>query len=123
VPAAVLVVDDDPSLIQSLRGELTEHVVELVAAADAATAMQLVSERDFCGMVLDLVLEEGNGLDVLQHMTRMKLDVPTVVVTARLPSYVRDLLDAERVKLVFPKPVEPRLLAAIVLGMCGLERR
>lgn len=123
MPAAVLVVDDDPSLIQSLRGELTLYEAELVPAADAATAIRLLGERGFCGMVLDLVLEEGNGLDVLQHMTRTKLDVPTVVVTARLPSYVRELLDAERVKLVFPKPVEPRLLAAIVLGMCGLERR
>jgi DNA-binding NtrC family response regulator len=121
VPGSVLVVDDDPSLIESLRAPLTGHDIELFAAVDAPAAIAMLDQRHFCGLVLDLVLEEGSGLDVLQHMTTYKVDVPTVVVTARLPAYVRELLDADRVKLVFPKPVEPRLLAAIVLGMCGID--
>ena len=116
----MLVVDDDPALIESLRGPLEGHDVQLFAAVDAPAAIAMLDQRRFCGLVLDLVLEVGSGLDVLQHLTTYKVDVPTVVVTARLPSYVREMLDAERVKLVFPKPVEPRLLAAIVLGMCGI---
>ena len=120
VAGAVLIVDDDPTIIESLRGVLPPEV-ELATAADASSANALIDQHRFCGLVLDLVLAEGNGFDVLRHLKSKQLDLPTVVITERLPAYVRQMLDQDQVKLVFPKPVEPRLLAAIVLGLCGMQ--
>jgi DNA-binding response OmpR family regulator len=120
VPPTILIVDDDPEVLVSLRKVLEEHDVVVESARDAITASALIDERRFCGMVLDLVLETGNGFDVLHHLKTKGTRIPTVVVSSKLPSYVREMLDADQVKLVFPKPVEPRLLAAIVLGLCGI---
>jgi DNA-binding NtrC family response regulator len=118
VPGVVLIVDDDPSIVQSLRDVLPPEV-ELATASDASSAIATLDGRRFCGLVLDLILAEGNGFDVLRHMKAKQIDLPTVVISSRLPAYVREMLDQDQVKLVFPKPVEPRLLAAVVLGLCG----
>jgi|SRR5215213_192173 len=119
MPGSVLIVDDDPAVIESLRRVLPSEV-DLHGAADAEEATALLSQHPFCGLVLDLILAQGNGFDVLRHMKSKELAIPTVVITAKLPAYVREMLDQDQVKLVFPKPIEPRLLAAVVLGLCGL---
>ena len=116
----VLVVDDDPFLADSLRSALESDDVRIEVAVDASSACSLLDERRFCGLVLDLVLEDSNGFEVLRHLERHRISVPTIVVTQKLPSYVREMLAEEQVKLVFPKPVEPRLLGAVVLGLCGI---
>lgn len=116
----ILVVDDDLTLAASLRAALTSEDVTIEEAADAASACALLDERRFCGLVLDLVLEDSNGFEVLRYLERQRIGIPTIVVTQKLPSYVREMLAEEQVKLVFPKPVDPRLLGAVVLGMCGI---
>lgn len=118
---AVLIVDDDPVLARSIREALRGKDVIIETATDAATACTMLEQGRFCGLVLDIILADGNGFDVLACLERKHLDIPTIVVTQNLPSYVREMLHADRVKLVFPKPVEARLLGAIVLGLCGLE--
>ena len=116
----VLVVDDDVTIAAELRGELSHLQIEIDSAKDASAAIAALDAKPFCGLILDLVLENGSGFDVLDHISRNKLQIPIVVLTGKLPSYVREMLDAEHVKLVIPKPVEPRLLATIVLGLCGI---
>ena len=119
-PATILVVEDDPSVVVALRDALEPHGVTLESASDAATAKRLLDEVSYCGLILDLVLERGgNGFDVLNHLGKANINVPTIVVTAKLPEYVREMLDATRVKLVFPKPIDSRLLAIVVVALCG----
>lgn len=116
----VLVVDDDVTLAEMLRTAVAGEDVVIEVAIDAATACALLDDRHFCGLVLDLVLEHGSGFDVLRHLHRKRVTIPTVVVTNKLPAYVREMLSEEQVKLVFPKPVDARLLGAVVMGMCGI---
>ena len=118
--ASVLIVEDDASVVRELLEAMSEHDVSVVTASNAETANALLDQQQFCGLVLDLILETGSGFDVLHHLSRNKIRVPTVVMTSKLPSYVREMLDAENVKLVFPKPIEPKLLSAVVLGLCGI---
>ena len=120
VAGSVLIVDDDPSVVEALRQVLPQDV-EVASAADAATATAMLDARSYCGLVLDLVLETGSGLDVLRHMELRQMRIPTVVITSKLPSYLREMLHEDQVKLVFPKPIDPRLLAAIVTGLCGIS--
>lgn len=119
MPASVLIVDDDPSIVAMLRRVLPD-TVELTSAADASSATALLDSHRFCGLVLDLVLVDSDGFDVLRHMETNGITIPTVVISGKLPLYLREMLHEDQVKLVFPKPIEPRLLAAIVLGLCGM---
>ena len=116
-----LIVDDDPSLGQSLIEALAGAPIRVDLAADADAAIEMLTANHYCGLVLDLVLKNSSGFDVLRFMERQRIRVPTVIVTQKLPAYVREMLDEEQVKLVFPKPVQPKLLATVVLGLCGLS--
>ena len=117
---AILVVDDDVALADSLREPLASEDVQIESAVDAPSACVLLDGRTFCGLVLDLVLDDSSGFEVLRHLKKQGITIPTIVVTQKLPSYVREMLAEEQVKLVFPKPVEARLLGAVVLGLCGI---
>jgi two-component system, NtrC family, response regulator PilR len=119
VAGRVLIVDDDPEIVAGLRHVLERESVTVDGAADAADAIALIGQHQYCGLVLDLVLRNSSGFDVLHHIAQHKVSLPTIVVTGKLPSYVREMLNAQHVKLVFPKPVDPRLLATIVVGLCG----
>ena len=116
----VLVVDDDVTLAESLREALASEDVTIHSATDAAAASAMLDSQKYCGLVLDLVLEDSNGFEVLRHLERLKITIPTIVVSQKLPSYVREMLAEEQVKLVFPKPVDARLLSAVLMGMCGI---
>ncbi|HEX9984065.1 MAG TPA: response regulator [Thermoanaerobaculia bacterium] len=118
---ATLVIDDDPFFGDTLQQALHGYQVTVVCAADVASARKHLDEGSFCALVLDIVLADGSGFDVLRYMTEKQMAIPTVVVTKKLPSYVREMLDEEHVKLVLPKPVEMKLLGAIVLGLCGIN--
>ncbi len=118
---SILIVDDDPHVVDALRTELEAREVNVESAGDVATACALIDERRFCGLILDVVLDGGNGFDVLRHLERSGTTLPTVVITQKLPAYVREMLDEQQVKLVFPKPVESRVLSAVILGLCGME--
>ncbi|HEX8618260.1 MAG TPA: response regulator [Thermoanaerobaculia bacterium] len=117
---SILIVDDEPAVVDALRAVLSSYDVTVESTNNAADATALLDQKRYCGLVLDLVLENSSGFDVLHHIAKHKLFVATVVVTGKLPSYVREMLDEDHVKLVLPKPVEARLLAAVVLGLCGI---
>ena len=118
----VLIVDDDPAFGAEVRQALEGYPVQVELAYDAQTAMDALSNRRFCGMLLDLVLVRGSGFDVLRHAERHNIAIPIVIVTEKLPGYVREMLDERQVKLVFPKPVQFKLLATVVLGLCGMTK-
>ena len=116
----VLIVEDDPQVIRSLREEIAGHSITLESASTVPEAVALLGRNRFCGLVLDLVLDGGTGLEVLSYLREQDLRLPVVVITKKLPTYVREMLDEDLVKLVLPKPVESRLLGTIVLGLCGI---
>lgn len=117
---AALLIEDDVEVGSSLRAALRERPVTLDIAEDVDEAIRCLETNRYCGMVLDLALPNGSGFDILRHMAEQRIQIPIVVITRKLPDYVRELLVADEIKLVLPKPVEPSLLASAVLGLCGI---
>jgi DNA-binding response OmpR family regulator len=118
----VLVVEDDSTVVADLRSALAGQPMTTEVARDSASAIRLLESGKFCGLVLDLVLDGGSGFDVLRYLNRNRIDLPTVVISSRLPDYVRELLVEDQVKLILAKPLDMKLLATIVLGLCGIGR-
>lgn len=78
----ILVVEDEDSIasfvVKGLTGE--GHAVE--RASTASEAVGLVAAYDFDLILLDLLLPDGHGLDVLKHIRTLRPDVPVIVVSA-----------------------------------------
>jgi two-component system, NtrC family, response regulator PilR len=77
-----LVVDDEPDIRELLEITLNRMNIRTCAAESLATARQLLSTQTFDLCLTDMRLPDGNGLDLLDHIQTMGLQLPVAVITA-----------------------------------------
>ena len=77
----VLVVDDEPQIIRGLRVILTNAGYRVEEATTKKEALDAVSVRPPDAIVLDLVLPDGDGIEVCTDIRRWS-QVPIVVLSA-----------------------------------------
>jgi DNA-binding NtrC family response regulator len=78
----VLLVDDDPSILTILKGELSLERIETASARTGEEALRKVEEEPPAAVVLDLHLPDMHGKDVLNALRRERPDLPVVVLSA-----------------------------------------
>ena len=94
----ILVVDDDPELLQLVRVLLSRIGVDAVmveSAADAAQEMRNPPLPDL--LILDLMLPDISGVEFLRQMRTKPIfdSVPVLVLSALIdPDHIRQALDA-----------------------------
>lgn len=82
----VLVVDDDPKLCTLVSHGLAECGFAYEVASDAASAIAMLEDRDrepFAVVLLDIMLPDLSGWDLLARLRETGIDVPVIFVTAR----------------------------------------
>jgi DNA-binding response OmpR family regulator len=118
----VLVVDDEPKIVQLARDYLEHAGYAVLTTGDGAVALQLARTRRPDLIVLDLGLPSVDGLDVTKAL-RADSRVPIVILTAR---------DDEVDKVVglelgaddyMTKPFSPRELVARVRSVLRRSER
>src|SRR5581483_8941930 len=78
----ILVVDDEPSLVQTIAYALRKEGYEVVTAADGAVGLEIVRQSQPNLIVLDLMLPGVDGLEVCRRIRRVS-SVPIIMLTAR----------------------------------------
>jgi two-component system OmpR family response regulator len=81
--ARVLVVDDQPNILDMLTTVLRFHGFAVTTAATAAGAVAVAAEVRPDLVVLDVRLPDGDGLDVCRQLRANGLDAGIVFLTAR----------------------------------------
>jgi CheY-like chemotaxis protein len=81
----ILVVDDNPDSVAIMRGILESRGYDVVAASGGAEALQLLKKEAVDLVLLDIMMPEMNGMEVMQ---RIKEDaasgrLPVILVTAK----------------------------------------
>jgi two-component system, OmpR family, response regulator len=91
----ILVVEDEDSIASFVVKGLTAEGHSVERAATASEAIGLGTTYDFDLILLDLILPDGNGIDVLKRVRAERPEVPIIVVSAlgEIDDKV-DLLDA-----------------------------
>lgn len=79
----LLVVEDDPLLLDGLTVGLGLAGFAVDAVATCEDAFAALSAQAYDGVVLDLMLPDGSGLDVLSDLRRRGDATPVVLLTAR----------------------------------------
>jgi two-component system alkaline phosphatase synthesis response regulator PhoP len=82
VNKSVLVVDDEPGIVDFVVYGLRRDGFDVDAVTTGAEAIARVRERDYALMVLDLMLPDLSGIDVCQSIRR-ESDLPIIMLTAR----------------------------------------
>ena len=78
----ILIVEDEPSLADSVRYNLEREGYEVTIATDGRVAIEAFRSEHPALVILDLMLPEISGLDVCRTI-RDESDVPIIMVTAK----------------------------------------
>lgn len=79
----VLVVDDEPNIVQLARLYLEREGFQVETVGDGLTALQVVNTYQPALLVLDLMLPELDGFEVCRRLRAAGNPVPIIMVTAR----------------------------------------
>jgi len=79
----VVVVDDEPRMVELITGYLGENDVEATGAHDGTSGLFAARQADVDAVVLDLMLPGMSGTEVCQQLRREGNDVPILMLTAR----------------------------------------
>ncbi|MGO9079124.1 MAG: response regulator transcription factor [Streptosporangiaceae bacterium] len=82
-PVRVLVVDDEPSLAELLASVLRYEGWEIRTAADGTSAVRAAREFEPDAIVLDIMLPDFDGLEVLRRVRAALPNVCVLFLTAR----------------------------------------
>ena len=78
----LLVVDDEPQILQMIAGILEDEGFSVITAPDGETALKLVGEEAPDLVLLDINLPGMDGLEVLQELKRLYPFLPVVMISA-----------------------------------------
>ncbi|MEO1144466.1 MAG: response regulator transcription factor [Cyanobacteria bacterium J06638_22] len=79
----ILIVEDNPHIVDFLKTGLKAHGFTLLVAEDGNQAVQLAHSDDFDLLILDLGLPGKDGLEVLREIRGQGELLPIIVLTAR----------------------------------------
>ena len=82
MPEKILLVDDEPTLLDTLALNLRASGYEVVTARDGAAALDVARAEQPDLIVLDLMMPEIDGLTVCRSLRQVS-DTPILILTAR----------------------------------------
>jgi DNA-binding response OmpR family regulator len=109
--ARILIIDDDARLAGMVSDYLGEAGFRVTTSGTAREGEQRLKREGFDALVLDLMLPDGDGLEVCRRI-RQDSDVPILMLTARGDAMDRVVGLEIGADDYLPKPFEPRELLA-----------
>ncbi|AMV71169.1 hypothetical protein JCM30471_30070 [Desulfuromonas carbonis] len=121
----VLVVDDDRLLRNMAEDLLVRNGLAVQTAKCGEECLQVIASQEFSTVLLDLILPDHNGLDLLPRIHQLRPDLPVVIMTAyaSLDSAVEAIKKGAYDYIT--KPLDPVLLSNSIdkaLASYGLIR-
>ncbi len=106
--------DDDPSVLKALARFLRTRAVHSKTYQSAKEFLAALPDGLPDCLILDLQMPEMTGLELHDHLGRMGIRIPTIVITAHGDVKVRERSKSAGVIAVLSKPLHnAALLAAI----------
>ena len=117
----VLVAEDDPSIRALMASAFRRRKLQMALAANGDEALQHLQNKDWLVLVLDLMMPEVTGWDVIAWLAAHPERKPrTVVVVSATDRALLAELDPTVVNAVIFKPFDIMQLSAYVKASCEL---
>jgi len=121
-PKSVLVVEDDPFLLQLLEELIADTGRQVYTAANGDQAVELIKDRaDIEAVITDLAMPEMDGVRLIQWLNEEFPQIPVLVVTATNTAEIDTLLAQRRVHAAFQKPLTSERIGQLLKALNSLH--
>ncbi|MGN0298758.1 MAG: response regulator transcription factor [Lachnospiraceae bacterium] len=87
MPDKVLIVDDDPAICRLLEKVMGSNELEAVIANSGKTALNILENQQFDVILLDIMLGDVEGFDVIKELRGRGVMTPIMVISGRNEDY------------------------------------
>src|SRR3954453_613385 len=81
-PKRVLIIDDDPAVVELLRSALERKHIESAGSTSGAAALAMLTSNQFEVILLDLGLPDIHGLELIRQLRELAPGARIIIVTA-----------------------------------------
>ena len=78
----LLIADDEENLAYALKAVLEDAGYNCDVCFDGKSAIRLISQEIYDGLILDIMMPEKNGYEVLSIIRKKKIDIPVLLLSA-----------------------------------------
>jgi FixJ family two-component response regulator len=111
---SIAIVDDDPSVLKALARLLRTRAFRARTYASAQEFIASLSGELPACLIIDLQMPGMTGLELLQHLKRKEIRVPSIVITAHGDAGMRERCEAAGAIAFLSKPVQDTALFAAI---------
>ncbi len=79
----ILVIEDDPAILQGLESGLQEEHFNVIKAEDGEKGYYLARKNNFELIVLDLMLPKMNGMEICASLRKENIQTPIIMLTSK----------------------------------------
>ena len=79
----LLIIEDEKELAQSIQSYLKSNNFVCEMAIDGKTALNKISTYDYDCILLDLMLPDGNGFEILKELKKQKKTEGVIIISAK----------------------------------------
>lgn len=79
----ILIVEDEPSLRELIQRSLEKEQYLVEAAGDFRSALRKIEDYDYDCILLDIMLPDGSGLELLAHLKSIHKKEKVIIISAR----------------------------------------
>ena len=116
--ALFLVVDDSAIIRKGVRNILVAEGYETIEAENGNEALKMVEDHTPDCIILDLIMSEMGGIEVLKALSKKKSKTPVIILTADIQDVVREeCLELGAVAFLNKPPLNEEILGAINIAM------
>lgn len=101
----ILVIDDEETIRDVFKSYLTEEGFLVKVAASGPEAISLIKEEIFDLLLIDLIMPDLDGLELLKQVREKGIDVPAAILTAYEIALDKDREEFLKIKDFIPKGI------------------
>ena len=118
----ILIVDDDPAISKLLEKVIRSNEMEPTIAGSGTEALQMLSSQSFDLILMDVMLGDMEGFEVIKQLRSQGIDTPIIIVSGRNEDY--DSLYGLSIGAddYITKPFRPLVLGAKVKALIRRSR-
>ncbi|WP_028318258.1 response regulator [Desulfobulbus elongatus] len=77
----VLIVDDEDDFRETIVKRLNARKIQAEGAASGVRALEILKDKDFDVIVLDVKMPDMDGIETLRHIKKLKPEIEVIMLT------------------------------------------